>query len=90
MQPLTITCNTAASTNGSQTAAGPSVMTGLAGLVAAILLIVALLPALAGAGSPLPANGPIPMPAPGPAISIGLFRSDPSDAIRGVLGRLEP
>jgi len=41
---------------------------GMVAMSGAILLIVAMLPVLAGTGSPVSATGPAPLPAPAPVV----------------------
>ena len=71
MQALTITRTSRPIIGRERPEVSRTPLAGAAGFVAAVLLLLALVPAFAGAGSGTPASGgPAPLPAPGPAIVV--------------------
>lgn len=70
MQALTISRTSAHPIGRERPVVTRNALAGAAGLAAAVLMLLALLPAFADAGSATPAGGPAPLPVPGPAVVI--------------------
>jgi hypothetical protein len=69
MQALTISRTSTHHIGRERQGVTSTALAGAAGLAAAVLMLLGLLPAFAGAGSAtIPASGPAPLPAPGPVI----------------------